>query len=159
MKISKEIKERILAVSWLSRVEISLEIAGTSQENDADKVNASLCSVEWEIFTLDASNRISEYLQAKNFLKELSEWNEIAALGREFIDGCVAPKIPEIAGFDRGALVTDISFNVLNFIIENHYAKAKILKGALFFKRLFEIYELGKFPCGYDENFNKIIVF
>lgn len=98
------------------------------------------------------------YLYNKISLKELKEWNIIAEEGRYFINKKIIPVIPEIEGINKDCLINDISWNLLHFIIEEHYKKKKIIK-TNFFRELFELYRLGHLPCGWNDYPNgKIIV-
>ena len=98
------------------------------------------------------------YLYNKISLKEQKEWNFIAEEGRYFINQKIIPVIPEIEGINKDCLINDISWNLLHFIIEEHYKKKKIIK-THFFRELFEIYRLGHLPCGWNDYPNgKIIV-
>ena len=67
------------------------------------------------------------YLHNKISLKELKEWNIIAEEGRYFINQKIIPVIHEIEGINKDCLINDISWNLLHFIIEEHYKKKKII--------------------------------
>ncbi len=92
---------------------------------------------------------MNAYFYKKNLFSEQEEWDFIAEEGRGFINNNVIPMIPEIDGINRDALINDISWNLLHFIIEEHYKKKKIIK-THFFRELFELYRLGHLPCGWS---------
>ncbi|RDE94915.1 hypothetical protein DPW03_08020 [Aggregatibacter aphrophilus] len=76
---------------------------------------------------------MNAYFYKKNLFSEQEEWDFIAEEGRGFINNNVIPMIPEIDGINRDALINDISWNLLHFIIENHYKRKRIIRTSFFF--------------------------
>ena len=156
--ITDEIKKEILSINWFSQLGEMINKDNVMIEKNLSKVNEFISSIEWENITLEESNNMMIYLYNKISLKELKEWNIIAEEGRYFINKKIIPVIPEIEGINKDCLINDISWNLLHFIIEEHYKKKKITK-TNFFRELFELYRLGHLPCGWNDYPNgKIIV-
>lgn len=157
--IPENIEEEILSINWFSQLGECIPKDNVTLEKDLKKVNESINSIEWENITLEESNNINTYLYKKNLFSEQEEWDFIAEEGRNFINNKVIPIIPEIDGINRVGLINDISWNLLHFIIENHYKTKKIIK-TNFFSALFEYYRLGRLPCGWDGNYpnGKLII-
>ena len=156
--ITDEIKKEILSINWFSQLGEMINKDNVMIEKNLSKVNEFISSIEWENITLEERNNMMIYLYNKISLKELKEWNIIAEEGRYFINKKIIPVIPEIEGINKDCLINDISWNLLHFIIEEHYKKKKIIK-TNFFRELFELYRLGHLPCGWNDYPNgKIIV-
>ena len=156
--ITDEIKKEILSINWFSQLGEMINKDNVMIEKNLSKVNEFISSIEWENITLEESNNMMIYLYNKISLKELKEWNIIAEEGRYFINKKNITVIPEIEGIKKDFLINDISWNLLHFIIEEHYKKKKIIK-TNFFRELFELYRLGHLPCGWNDYPNgKIIV-
>ena len=156
--ITDEIKKEILSINWFSQLGEMINKDNVMIEKNLSKVNEFISSIEWENITLEESNNMMIYLYNKISLKELKEWNIIAEEGRYFINKKIIPVIHEIEVINKDCLINDISWNLLHFIIEEHYKKKKIIK-TNFFRELFELYRLGHLPCGWNDYPNgKIIV-
>ena len=150
--IPENIEKEILSINWFSKLGKPVTQDNVVLEKQLSKVNQSINSVEWENITLEESNNMNAYFYKKNLFSEQEEWDFIAEEGRGFINNNVIPMIPEIDGINRDALINDISWNLLHFIIENHYKRKRIIRTS-FFSELFEFYRLGRLPCGWDGDF------
>ena len=150
--ITEDIKKEILSINWFSQLGKPIIKENISIEKNLRKVNENINSLEWENITLEKSNNMNIYLYKKNLLSEQEEWDFIAEEGRNFINNEVIPIIPEIDGVNRDSIINDISWNLLHFIIEDHYKRKKVIK-TNFFSELFEFYQLGRLPCGWDGGF------
>ena len=116
----------------------------------------------WEELTLEASNKLSEYLDA-NYNTEYQEWNEFADAGRQFIKQKLEPKFiifKENNSFSD-VFVDCVKWDILHIIIYFQYND--LFKDAFpFYSEIFNFYETGHFPCGWvgDEWPNgKFVVF
>lgn len=152
--IPKYVEDEILSINWLSQLRNPITNSNALVEQNLNKVNMLISSTEWENITLEEANNISSYLYKKNLFDAQNEWNLIAENARDFITNKVIPKIPNVNGIEREYLVNDISWNLLHFIIENHYKEEKIISSC-FFSELFEFYRLGRLPCGWSGDFPK----
>ena len=155
--IPENIEKEILSINWFSQLGEPITKHNVFIEKNLSKVNELISSIEWENITLEESNNMRGYLYNKISLKEQKEWNFIAEEGRYFINQKIIPVIPEIEGINKDSLIHDISWNLLHFIIEEHYKKKKIIK-THFFRELFELYSLGHLPCGWSNYPNGKII-
>ena len=131
--IPENIEKEILSINWFSKLGKPVTQDNVVLEKQLSKVNQSINSVEWENITLEESNNMNAYFYKKNLFSEQEEWDFIAEEGRGFINNNVIPMIPEIDGINRDALINDISWNLLHFIIENHYKRKRIIRTSFFF--------------------------
>ncbi|NEN75463.1 hypothetical protein F9B74_03860 [Pelistega sp. NLN82] len=157
--ISENIEKEILSINWFSQLGKPINIDNISIETNLNKVNEKINSPEWENITLEESNNINSYFLQKNLFSKQDEWDLIAEEGRDFIKNKVIPIIPEINGLTREIIINDISWNLIHFIIEDYYKRKKIIRTS-FFSELFELYRLGRLPCGWDGDFpnGKLII-
>ena len=131
--IPENIEKEILSINWFSQLGEPVNQDNVVLEKNLSKINESINSVEWENITLEESNNMNAYFYKKNLFSEQEEWDFIAEEGRGFINNTVIPMIPEIDGINRDALINDISWNLLHFIIENHYKRKRIIRTSFFF--------------------------
>ena len=131
--IPENIEKEILSINWFSQLGEPVKQDNVVLEKKLSKINESINSVEWENITLEESNNMNAYFYKKNLFSEQEEWDFIAEEGRGFINNNVIPMIPEIDGINRDALINDISWNLLHFIIENHYKRKRIIRTSFFF--------------------------
>ena len=131
--IPENIEKEILSINWFSQLGEPVKQDNVVLEKNLSKINESINSVEWENITLEESNNMNAYFYKKNLFSEQEEWDFIAEEGRGFINNNVIPMIPEIDGINRDALINDISWNLLHFIIENHYKRKRIIRTSFFF--------------------------
>ena len=131
--IPENIEKEILSINWFSQLGEPVIQDNVVLEKNLSKINESINSVEWENITLEESNNMNAYFYKKNLFSEQEEWDFIAEEGRGFINNNVIPMIPEIDGINRDALINDISWNLLHFIIENHYKRKRIIRTSFFF--------------------------
>ena len=131
--IPENIEKEILSINWFSQLGEPVNQDNVVLEKNLSKINESINSVEWENINLEESNNMNAYFYKKNLFSEQEEWDFIAEEGRGFINNNVIPMIPEIDGINRDALINDISWNLLHFIIENHYKRKRIIRTSFFF--------------------------
>jgi hypothetical protein len=118
---------------------------------DSWTVAIELCSKQsWEDFTLEAQNRLTEFLH--NYHRSAYQsWNTIVITAKERIVNPLTNRIwrpfSEEHGFGK-VMVDCVSWDVLGAIMEHEYRYCS--DRPEFFKHLLQIYRAGHFPCGWN---------
>lgn len=111
----------------------------------------SLCSDQaWEDVTLEARNRLTEFLHTRH-RDAYQQWNHIAAAAKSRIDAPVCDLIwrPFAERQGLGKAFTDaVSWDVLAAVMEHAYRDCS--GRPTFFLQLLQVYRTGHFPCGWS---------
>jgi hypothetical protein len=102
---------------------------------------------EWEDTTLQARNALTMYL-SKRHQAAYQEWNRITVEARERI---VAEIMPTIGEYQREQQLPPVfsdcvRWDLLGAVMEATYSDCR---PPIFFSNLLEVYERGRFPCGW----------
>lgn len=161
MKINQDILERIKCIDWLSKLG-EPDDSGLDRPfiyvNSFEKALAYHNSNEWEDITLDKRNALTSFLRNK-FSSQYSEWNKLAGEARGFLEKNVTPKLETLAVSHSldASFIDVVKWVLIHAIMEDAYRKCHKLP--VFFLDLLEIYEMGKLPCGLDEEGKNFKVF
>jgi hypothetical protein len=154
LSIEKEMINRIKFIEWCSNcgsianIQLSYENKYVSSWSEAKKYYKQ---TSWEDKTLEAQNELTSFLFNK-YRNEYSKWNSLVKEAKKFIEEEVVPKIKKIEeDNDLDTFFIDcVKWDILGAIMENEYKKCN--GGPTFFLNLLEIYEVGNFPCGWDNS-------
>lgn len=104
----------------------------------------------------EARGRLTRKLSAE-FRKEYREWNSVAKRNRELFEAHVFPKIEEVIdaiadlrAIEHGQeLVKDfVRWDLIHYSAEQVYSDFVCPE---FYSCILEVYEAGRFPCGWNE--------
>ncbi|MBA5604445.1 hypothetical protein H3H36_03600 [Duganella sp. FT3S] len=105
----------------------------------------------WENTTLEARNRLTEFLH-KNHSSEYANWNEIAREIKRFVIEPLVSRHWQPYAYKHGlakVFVDCVSWDVLGACMENAYRLCA--SPTSFFLPLLSVYKAGHFPCGWIE--------
>lgn len=144
--------EKVNNINWFSNCGNEFSIADFPIKikfvDSLDKMMTNLSSVTWENFTLEARNRLTEFLQKRERGSYSGHWNKITDTNKSKLKVVekIAREYADKNKLDK-VFVDDINWNVLGASMEDHYYS--INSGIpIFFKYLMEIYSQGNVPCG-----------
>ena len=143
--------DRLNKINWLSRVGLSegetfsLAVVRVDNWTEARK---SYHARTWENTTLEARNAISEYLHASN-RPRFRDWNKIAvdALAIFELDLLEKMNLLKQAHELDDLFVRSVEWNVMSALTEDAYRDCHL--PTQFFTQLLDVYESGRFPCGW----------
>ena len=110
----------------------------------------SLCALEWENFTLEARNRLTDDLRQRA-RQRYNQWNEVTQEAKAKLVTPLAEKVwrPKVSDLGvSGLVVDDLQWNVLAAVMEHAYREESRIEP--FFKRLLVVYQNGHLPCGWE---------
>lgn len=152
MNIDNEILDRIRRIKWFkncgrkTKYDINFEIVYVNTWEQAKSYYSELV---WEDTTLEAHNRLTEFLHSK-YRNEYSKWNSLIKETKLFIEKEVTP-ILEILKEENGLdqiFIDCVKWDIIGAIMEESYRKCK--NRPTFFLTLLSIYEGGNYPCGWE---------
>ncbi|WP_155997492.1 hypothetical protein [Streptococcus ruminantium] len=147
MKLSTNVKEKILAIDFLShnkRPNVSIGVTKTLLT--AEK---SINSRKWENLVLEKVGDITSYL-ALNHPNLYQNWNMLVRDSK----ATVLPKLQLSLNYlvENGKLkdsmLAQIKFDILNLTLYYHFLENGSCPHFTFFDNLYEIYSSGYIPCG-----------
>ena len=132
--------EFLAVIDWFGHCSIESEL---SRQSAID----SISSPEWEDFTLERRNDITEHLATAHRNRE-DEWNKVAKGVAAYTDSKIFPRMIDAAqkrGFPE-SVIRQVQWDLRSYIQEEIYASWRVPR---FFNRLVEVYRIGHLPCGW----------
>jgi len=143
-------------ISWFGSVGLPLELNlpfGVIAVPSWKEAMRSCSDPIWEDATLEAQNRLTEFLFSCN-TKQYGDWNYITKDAKTRI---ITPLVEQVwypfsqsHGLDK-IFVDSVSWDILGAIMEFQYRKCS--GHPVFFLPLLDIYQAGHFPCGWQGEF------
>src|SRR3989339_303929 len=112
----------------------------------------SCASIEWENTTLEARNRLTEYLSTK-WSSRYCEWNTVTLHVKAKVINPLTTKLwtPFAAQNNLPKTFVDcIEWDILAACMETEYCDCAGIP--CFFQALLQVYKAGHFPCGWTSN-------
>jgi hypothetical protein len=140
------------AIRWFSEVgkplpAFSIPAVAVASKDEALKQ----CSdPAWEDETLEARNRLTEFLSMQHRDRD-AEWNDITEAAKSRVVTPLVSRVwqPFAAQYGLGKVFVDcVSWDVLAAIMEHEYRDCR--GRPVFFLYLLEVYRAGHFPCGWS---------
>ncbi len=109
-----------------------------------DEALVNIESIEWENFTLEEKNRLTEFLSSK-FQREYGFWNKLTDHYKIFLSEEVEPIIQN-SKYCNDELMKNVRWDLLGALMQGSYKG--LYKKTRLYMELLQIYEFGHIPCG-----------
>jgi hypothetical protein len=152
--IDHQLVSRVFRIPWFSHC--GEPILDRTQDVDAIKFVASIdealqyaLSPEWESVTHEAQGRLTEFLSKKFASDYWMYWNKLVCEAKD----CIADKIVDRLIAAESPLSADerivdcVKWDILHALMEMSFFRCR---PPLFFIQLLNVYERGRFPCGWS---------
>lgn len=153
MDMDKSFVRELHNIAWFSACgqPFAVPLPFSAEQVSSWEQAITLCSSQaWEDVTLDARNRLTEFLHSRH-RDEYQRWNGIAVSAKELVISSLCDTswrpFAESRSFPKSFL-DSASWDVLGAVMEHEYRNCKGRPD--FFLQLLQVYRAGHFPCGWS---------
>lgn len=158
MNINSNSLERLMKINWFCHAGQDLFFGDFVVLKDRASFLKSIGSIEWENATLEARNKMAEYLY-ENFQREYQNWKPLAKKIREVLENEIVPHMPIEFTLNK-VIIDSVKWDIMHYLVECFY-KEKLKNKDFLFNSLIDIYERGHIPCGWEGEWpqGKLIIY
>jgi hypothetical protein len=154
MKLSSELIFCLSRVSWFNHCGRPIQSGVLNkfrQLTSWRQADLECTSTRWRDITENAQGELTVYLSTNYPEKYQGIWNRLLREAKPAVEQYAAARALEIAAENRVSkeFVDAVRWDVLCGIMEMSY---KSCNPPVFFAQLLDVYKLGHFPCGIDED-------
>jgi hypothetical protein len=143
-----DMRARLSRIAWFSQcgTQSPLELScSTSTVVDWTEAVEASESPSWENAQLEAANQLTLWLH-RHASSRYQDWNEVTRRHKEeLITPLVEQRLSDLGA--RATVRASVTWDILAALMEDSYIDTG--HSSFFFLELFEVYEAGRFPCGW----------